>query len=399
MLHAIVNRTGSDYAHVISSEGWWAMRIRNRGLLVGLAVSALVAGHAATAPAQSLVEPRVIGGSPGHPWSAASVAWETSDGECTGALWRPRIVITAAHCIVSDDGAVVPANDITLWAPGGNKEAPPSPVKVTNVIVDATYRYDQAEATGDVAFLILNAPLGTPLITRIATPTEVEVLAGLETPVTYIGYGLTGSSEDVNSSSSAIPLSLVPTLIETYPADRSFEMVSAPNAGICNGDSGGPFVAQVGDELLYLGPLSGAEGPPCHPSDGGDRQLVDASIVSMETGLLAAALAAAGEPADVVPTTCIQGPDVDRECNPGRAWIYSYCWSGRRAVLQEQVENTWVRLARTTGPRSSECERSSPFDITFLGLGHDGASRYRIVLPQQKGLPRGSKDVFTVRTS
>lgn len=364
--------------------------------LVVVSVTALLA--AVIAPAQAVLEPRVIGGTPGHPWSAVAVPWETSDGECTGTLWRPRIVITAAHCIVSDDGALVPASDITVWPQGANKQSAPAAVRVTQVIVDPSYRYDRQEATGDIAFLILSGSLGTPLITRIATKTEVEVLADLQTPVTYVGYGLTGSAEDKNSESSDVPLSLELTLTGTDLDDRSFETVSPPNTGVCSGDSGGPFVVQVGDELLYLGPLSGSEGPPCNPRGGGDRELSDGSLAALETDLLAAALAAAGETPDVVPTTCIQGPEVDRECNPGRAWSYRYCWSGGTAILQERVGKKWVPVARTKGPRSSECQRKTPFSVEFLAVAHKGTSQYRVVLPRQKGLPRGARDTFTVRT-
>jgi hypothetical protein len=372
------------------------VRKRQRGILTGFSAVALMLGI--VAPVQATWDPRVIGGAPGHPWSQVAVPWESSDAECTGALWRPRIVVTAAHCIVSDDGAMVPATDITVWPPGANKQSAPAAVRVTRVIVDPSYRYDRQEATGDLAFLILSGPLGTPLITRMATPTEVEVLADLETPVTSIGYGLTGSSEDPNSDSSDIPLSLVSTLIETSFDDKSFGTVSEPNTGVCSGDSGGPFLAQVGDELLYLGPLSGSEGPPCTPRDGGDREYADGSIASLETGLTAAALAAAGETADVVPTTCIQGPDVERECNPGRAWSYRYCWGAGKAILQERVGKKWVPVARTTVSRSSDCQRKTPFSIEFLAVGHDGTSQYRVILPRQKGLARGARDAFTVRT-
>ena len=157
-------------------------------------------------------------------------------------------------------------------------------------------------------------------------------------------------------------------------------------------------MAQVGDELLYVGPLSGSAGPPCFPSTGGDRSESDGAIASMEPRLASAALAAAGESPEAVPVTCVQGPDVDRDCNPGQAWTYSYCWDGRKASLQERVGNKWRTVDRITASKSSECDRRTPFLIEFAEVGHDGTSRYRVVLPRQKGAPDGAKDPFTVQT-
>jgi hypothetical protein len=373
-----------------------------RVLLVGVAALVVAAGQVTAVPAQTLPEPRVIGGTAGHPWSALAVAWNAPgdlEPGCTGALWRPRILVTAAHCVVEDDGRMVAAGDISLWPPGANKQSRPASVKVSQIVVDSNYRSSRENSTtGDIAFFILSAPLGQPLFSRFATANEVAVLVDLRATLTIVGYGLTGSSERDDSLYSDVPLAVDLTLTDAYLGDRTFEGFSAVNQGVCNGDSGGPFVAQVGDELLYVGPLSSSAGPPCDPSDGDDRTVADGAIASMEPRLASAALAAAGESPEAVPVTCVQGPDVDRDCNPGQAWTYSYCWGGRKVSLQERIGNRWRTVARTSAAKSSDCDRGAPFLVEFAAVGHDGTSRYRVVLPKQKGLPKGGRDPFTVQT-
>jgi V8-like Glu-specific endopeptidase len=76
--------------------------------LVALASSAALGfGTLVGTPAASTTltsAPTVIGGQPDHPWSGAAVYFETSFGadgsSCTGALWKPQVIVTAAHCVM-----------------------------------------------------------------------------------------------------------------------------------------------------------------------------------------------------------------------------------------------------------------------------------------------------------
>jgi hypothetical protein len=373
------------------------------GRRLSVASLALLLMFAMSSPARAGIEPRVIGGSPGHPWSAASVAIEMpGESSCTGALWKPRIVVSAAHCFVDEDtGRVFPAASLKVWAPGANwKESPPAPVQVMRIDFDRTWTsFDESGSSGDIAFLVLSAPLGTPIISRMASPTEVSAMAGLGMKVTYIGYGLTGPEERDDSDDSAVPLSVELTLVEADLDDGTVELVASATNGVCEGDSGGPFLAQLAGEILLVANFSAMSGPPCTPSDGGNKQEVDAVISSADRSLIRTALAEAGEVGDVMPTTCIQGPNVERSCSQGRAWEYDYCWSGRRAVLQERVNGRWTRVAVTSASRTNLCPRAAPFAVEFIGITDPGVSNYRIVLPRQRGLPRGAQNAFTVRSS
>ncbi len=376
-------------------------RFTGRALGAVLVGVALAAAHLTVSPVHADVEPRVIGGSPGHPWSAASVPLEFGEGTCTGALWKPRIIVTAAHCVLGEDGRTPSLpGDIDVWAPGTDwEQSPPAPVRVTQIGVDQNWTRDGRGAAGDIAFLALDAPLGTPIISRMASAQEVSVLADLRSRVTFIGYGLTGSVEEASSDVSDVPLSLTLRLTEADLDDGTFDLTSPGSVGVCNGDSGGHFLTLVGDELVLLGVLSASSGPPCDPSDGGNAQDVEAVIASADKPLMNAALRSVGETADTMPVTCVDGPDIDRTCTPGRSWEYEYCWSGRRAILQERVGAKWKPVIRTSGERDSACPRSQPFAVGFVGMTDPGATRYRVVFPRQKGLPQGARDSFTVRSN
>ena len=68
-----------------------------------------------TAASSGATAPSVIGGTAGSALAAAAVYVDTDDNDCTGALWLPNVVVTAADCIV---GESVP--DIQVTGPGNN---------------------------------------------------------------------------------------------------------------------------------------------------------------------------------------------------------------------------------------------------------------------------------------
>ena len=80
----------------------------------------------------------VIGGTPGSKVASAAVALDLGDSECTGSLWRPRIIITAAHCVSDSEGVepdVLPG-DVRVYAPGADKRNGPTTVQVTQILFD-----------------------------------------------------------------------------------------------------------------------------------------------------------------------------------------------------------------------------------------------------------------------
>jgi hypothetical protein len=369
-------------------------------VLAACAATAAVVLASPAGAAQPAVQPQVIGGTPGSPLASAAVAIDLSDGSCTASLWRSRILITAAHC-VSDPktgAATVPAGNITVYPPGADASGPPANVRVTQILFDPGWTADSPDGESeerDIAFLILDAPLGAPTWSRMATPAEVVQLARSGAEVEYVGYGLTGPRNDPASQGSPIPLSLKSRLAPSYAGGTGQITIKGDGVrGTCAGDSGGPFLAYIGGTLVYLGPLSGGLGFPCESEQ--DEPSDTAAVAAGLPDLAQQALAAAGEGAEPTPTTCIEGADVERECVPGTVWNYSYCWSGKRAVLQVRVANKWKTVRKVTGRRTGDCESSTPFEFTFGATADQASASYRLVFPRQPGLRRGAVDPFTI---
>lgn len=347
-----------------------------------------------------MMHPSVIGGAPGSPLANAAVALDLGDGECTGSLWRSRIIVTAAHCLSDEDTGTPTATaaDIRVYSPGADKAQGPAGVRVTQIIFDPNWTAESADdeqAERDIAYLILDAPLGTPTWSRMATPDEVMQIAQAGTPVEYVGYGLTGPRDDPDAQSSSVPLSLTTRLVEGYSGGLG-EFTTAGDRvhGTCAGDSGGPFLAILGGQVLYLGPLSGGLGFPCESVD--EKPYDSGAVAAGMAALAQQALTAAGEGPEATPTTCMRGPDVEQSCVLGQTWTYDYCWSGKKAILQARGITNWRTIARVTGRRTKDCPTSTPYEIRFSQVMTGPRTAYRVVLPKQPGLRRGAVDPFTV---
>lgn len=371
--------------------------------IVLLAPGSTLASATAQAASQPLTAPGVINGTPGSALSSAAVALDLAGWECTGSLWRPRIIITAAHCIADSEGVEPPVNaaDIRVYAPGSDKGTGPTPIRVTQVIYDANWAADSPDgedAERDVAYLILDAPLGTPTWTRMATASEVMDLARSGAEVEYVGYGLTGPRNDPNATGSPVPLSLKTRLVPGYWGGVGEFTTSGDGVhGTCAGDSGGPFLATIAGQLVYIGPLNGGSGHPCEAENDTPEDV--GAVASAMAELAQQALTAAGETAEAVPTTCIQGRDVERTCLQGKAWSYDYCWSGAKATLQRRTASGWKSVSRVRGKRTGDCDRDTPFEISFSGIATEPKTSFRVVLPKQVGLRSGAVDPFTVTSS
>ena len=364
---------------------------------VGIVPALFVLLLAPTAHSASLT-PRVINGTGSPAFAAAAVAIETPDGYCTAGLWKPRVLITAAHCVREEGkkGSVIAPSDLSVFTPGAARQAGPAAVSVTEIIVDPQW----SGTKNDIAFLVLNAPLGTPIITRLATPVEVLSLTKAGATVHHVGYGLTGPADDPNSSLSDVPFGVSEVLdIDSESGGvGKFEIVGDGLRGPCRGDSGGPWLAQVGAELLYLGPLSGGAGPPC--DDPKETAWEEGAIASAHASFISRALTATGEavaiaPESIITCTKIRGAAID--CVTGTSWLYDRCWSGRKAYLEKMVGDVWERVTSTSAKRSSECQRRYPYNVVFRGDESAGSARFRVVLPKQTGLRRSTTEQFTVR--
>lgn len=255
------------------------MTLRSVGItaVVGLSLLASHGGftearaqHMTSNPTATHTQPRIYGGSPatGNPGVAALAinsgsAWNS---RCSSAVWKPRILLTAAHCVTSPGGTTsVPG--LAVFPPGAtaiqySNTGPQgvSSVQVTQVFKPSTYINASTRVEpNDFAIIVLDSDIGTGYFNRLATSAEMSRWAQDLYPGTVMGYGLTAPEQ-----LSTIPMQAqVP--IDTYEPRSSlgpvFSVGQSASVGMCAGDSGGPtFATKTSGERVLLGVNSGSAG-------------------------------------------------------------------------------------------------------------------------------------------
>ena len=243
------------------------MRIHPAFAPVAIPVLAMSLGllGAPQAMADRPLEPRVYGGAP-VPGNPAAVALSISDGRlwtgsCTAAMWKPRVLITNAHC-VTVAGTNTFAPGFTVFPPGANAVRfanfleGQSSVNVIGVWVPSTYvNSSQAVEPNDIAVLLLDADLAPAAFTRLATTDEVTRWAAQNVPVEHVGYGLTGPRQ-VTTVPNAVTLPLQ-AFAPNSPVGSIFRTAQSATQGICPGDSGSPVFRMNELGSILLGVIAG----------------------------------------------------------------------------------------------------------------------------------------------
>ena len=252
----------------------------------------------------SSVTPRIYGGTPATGnLGVAALAINTGgawDARCSAAVWKPRVLLTAGHCVTLEGGAAnVP--QIAVSPPGAtaiqySNTGPqtPSSARVTQILKPSTYvNASQSVEPNDIAVLVLDSDLGPGSYNRLATSAEMTRWAKSLYPGTILGYGLVGPDQLLDIPMQAqIP-------IDTYEPRTAlgslFSITQSSSVGICSGDSGGPtFATNTQGERLLLGVNSGAAGG-CVTGFKADYQMIGFSAIDY-LSLINSALTIAGYP-------------------------------------------------------------------------------------------------------
>ena len=242
---------------------------RGMGIAAGLVAMALLTAPVALAADAG---PRVVNGREPAQGEAAGLVQVLIGGSfCSGTLVDPIHVVTAAHCIVSSNGAVRDPRQILVgWSATGRTNA-----FIRTGVSAAIPHPDYSPQTfvNDIAVLTLTGPLpGAGAMPLVASDSAKTALAS-GAAVRSAGFGYTSSSgttsdrarvadlvvvpDRVCSSSSATyaigSVTFVGLGIDTSTAVCAIGVVAGTKLIIdtCQGDSGGPLYAgAVGSERL-----------------------------------------------------------------------------------------------------------------------------------------------------
>jgi hypothetical protein len=202
---------------------------------------------------------------------------------CTGAYLRPRVVVTAAHCVIAQ-GARAPQLTRPIedwyvsqpgvdWQSAGTKS---SRVKVLKIWTDPDYfnRWEPEKGlretqVNDVAFLFLERELNGPTVSRAANREEIESFRVGQGRAFHLGYGCIGTSYEQRRGNDGKPY-LAEEIIGTRERSSStpiwdrflFAQYPVGKGEVCSGDSGSPLLMKKGSEVLYIGTIyAGGIGP------------------------------------------------------------------------------------------------------------------------------------------
>lgn len=294
----------------------------------------------------------VVGGADatGNPLVVALIidTGEARVGACSGALWKPRLVVTAAHCVVRAGGTqVVSPSQVLVYRPGVNRATTRPSAVGTHIVSPGDYSNSQDGfvSADDIAFIVLDVELATPAVSRLASEAEVSAMIAGGTPLPFYGYGLTSAQGEV----SPIPLTLNQNPLSYQGSNKYLFGRTAGGTGACQGDSGGPVVGNFQGELLLIGPIAGGSGGPCFPTI--PERFVISSVASAYQSLANQALALAGYPADI--SIAKKSPILKRNQTFQASTLV------RNRLKAAVSSSSQIRIVRTKSNKTGVCTNTS----------------------------------------
>lgn len=159
---------------------------------------------------------------------------------CTGVLITSNVVATAAHCVKPG-----PPEQVYFGVEPSSKKGTFIAVSDSKAHPD----FDEDTLTNDIAILVLARKAPVAPVAVLTTPFD-DSFKGL--PIRLVGFGVTGDGNEANLRKRSGT-----TTISSF-GDDDFRFHATPSQ-TCNGDSGGPALAQIGDKEVVVGLASSGD--------------------------------------------------------------------------------------------------------------------------------------------
>lgn len=210
----------------------------------------------ATSGGEQNIQPLIIGGAPADTrWGGVVARIDIGGGLCSGTFISQEWILTAAHCIAPRATVYVGSTAVTSLQSVGDATGQAHPY----------YSYDTFQLIYDFGLYRLDTPadIDTALIPDVASYDD-SAAWGTGATVQAIGWGRTTPGGLSSSTLLAGTLQIVDkdrcadldlSLGNVFDASTAI-CTFAPGVSPCNGDSGGPVVADVDGSFVIVGVTS-----------------------------------------------------------------------------------------------------------------------------------------------